>query len=241
MGINKTMPLWAIFATILPAVGLTFLGYMDQNLTSILINRKDHRLKKPPAYHLDMLVCGICVYPICAFLGLPFTHAATVRSMTHLISLTNYETVELEGGGTMTRVHSVVEQRVSMLAIHILLALSLVMAPALILIPKSVLFGVFLYMGVTSMVGNELFDRLFLWSIWKEAKYPQYDYVKTVAFTRMHYFTAFQVGCMCVLFAMTRIEDAAVAFPFFIGLLVPVRTHLLPKMFTKEELDALDR
>jgi hypothetical protein len=186
-------------------------------------------------------VCGVCVYPVCALLGLPFTHAATVRSLAHLISLTNYETVELDGGGTTTRVHSVLEQRVTMLAIHILLALSLVMAPALILIPKSVLFGVFLYMGFTSMVGNDLFDRLFLWGIWRRAKYPQFDYVKSVSFKRMHCFTAFQVGCMVVLFAMTRIDAASVAFPFLIGLLVPVRTHLLPKIFTTEELAALDK
>ena len=36
--------------------------YLDQNLTSMLINRKDHNLKKPPAYHLDLLVCGLIVY-----------------------------------------------------------------------------------------------------------------------------------------------------------------------------------
>ena len=52
MGINKDFPTWAIFATIIPALGLTFLGYMDQNLTSLLVNRKDHNLKKPAAYHL---------------------------------------------------------------------------------------------------------------------------------------------------------------------------------------------
>ena len=40
----------------IPAAGLALLGYLDQNLTSILINRKSHNLKKPPAYHLDMLV-----------------------------------------------------------------------------------------------------------------------------------------------------------------------------------------
>ena len=68
---------------------------MDQNLTSLLINRRDHRLKKPPAYHLDLFYCGIFIYPVCGFLGLPFTHAATVRSMTHLISLTTRETVRI--------------------------------------------------------------------------------------------------------------------------------------------------
>ena len=36
-------------------------------------------------YHLVLFVCGVFVYPICSFLGLPFTHAATVRSITHLV------------------------------------------------------------------------------------------------------------------------------------------------------------
>ena len=69
LGINKDFPPWAVFGTMVPALGLTFLGYMDQNLTSILINRKDHALRKPPAYHLDLFVCGAVVYPVCALLG----------------------------------------------------------------------------------------------------------------------------------------------------------------------------
>ena len=108
LGINEDFPPWAIFGTIVPALGLTFLGYMDQNLTSILINRKDHALRKPPAYHLDLLVCGAVVYPVCAMLGLPFTHAATVRSMTHLVSLTEYKAVPVDvttGGKSVSYTH----------------------------------------------------------------------------------------------------------------------------------------
>ena len=67
LGINKDFPPWAVFGTMVPALGLTFLGYMDQNLTSILINRKDHALRKPPAYHLDLFVCGAVVYPVSLF------------------------------------------------------------------------------------------------------------------------------------------------------------------------------
>ena len=67
-------------------------GYLDQNLTSLLINRKDHNLRKPPGYHLDLFVCGAS-WPDHSIFGLPFTHAATVRSMTHLIALSTRETV----------------------------------------------------------------------------------------------------------------------------------------------------
>merc|ERR1711998_703276 len=125
MGVHKPFPGWGIAFTALPALGLTLLGYMDQNLTSLLINRKDHNLRKPPGYHLDLFVCGLFVYPICALLGLPFTHAATVRSMTHLISLSTRETVALDGGGTSTRVTKVIEGRTTHMIIHVLLLCSL--------------------------------------------------------------------------------------------------------------------
>merc|ERR1719199_878052 len=174
---EKPFELWAVFFTAIPALGLTVLGFLDQNLTSLLINRSDHKMKKPPAYHIDLLVCGLFIYPICGFLGLPFTHAATVRSMTHLISLSTRETVELPGGGTTSCVTQVVEQRFSHFAIHVLILLSISLSSILKYVPKVVLYGVFLFMGVGSMTGNELFDRLFLWGIWDRNKYPKYKYV----------------------------------------------------------------
>jgi len=104
MGVNKPFPAWGIGFCALPALGLTFLGYMDQNVSTLIVNRKDHKLRKGPAYHLDLFICGAFIYPICCFLGLPFTHASTVPCLIHLISLSTRETVHLEGGGTTTKV-----------------------------------------------------------------------------------------------------------------------------------------
>ena len=44
----------------------------------------------------------------------------------------------------------------------------------------------------------------------------------------------------CGLYAMTRVDSVAVAFPFFIGALVFVRRWALPAWFTADELAALD-
>jgi hypothetical protein len=55
-GMETNFPVWGIFFTALPAIGLCILGFLDQNLTTLLINRKDNNLKKPPGYHLDLLV-----------------------------------------------------------------------------------------------------------------------------------------------------------------------------------------
>jgi len=240
MGINASFPAWGIAFTALPAMGLALLGYMDQNLTSLLVNRKDHNLKKPPGYHLDLFVCGALIYPILAFLGLPFTHAATVRSMTHLISLSTREIVPLEGGGTTTKVINVIEGRTTHMAIHVLLLLSLSFTSLLRLIPKTVLYGVFLFMGVGSMAGNQLFDRLFLWANWVPSTYPKYEYIKHVSVRSLHSFTAFQFAMLVILFTLTRVDSVAVAFPFFIGLLVPIRWGMA-RYWTAEDLKWLDK
>lgn len=53
------------------------------------------------------------------------------------------------------------------------------MGPILSHIPLAVLFGIFLYMGVTSLSGIQLFDRILL--LFKPPKYhPDVPYVKRV-------------------------------------------------------------
>ena len=53
------------------------------------------------------------------------------------------------------------------------------LGPILSKIPLPVLFGVFLYMGVASMNGVQLFDRIYL--LFKPVKYhPDIGYVKKV-------------------------------------------------------------
>jgi hypothetical protein len=47
-GYSKPFPAWAMFLMALPAIGGTLLGYLDQNLTEVLVNRKDRMFKKLP-------------------------------------------------------------------------------------------------------------------------------------------------------------------------------------------------
>jgi len=51
----------------------------------------------------------------------------------------------------------------------------------------------------------------------------------------MHMFTAIQVLCVGVLWAV-KSSPAALAFPFVLILLVPFRSFVLPKIFNEEEL-----
>ena len=69
-----------------PAILLTILLFMDQQITSVIVNRKEHKLKKGCGYHLDMLVVGLMV-GVCSLLGLPWCVAATVLCLGHVDSL----------------------------------------------------------------------------------------------------------------------------------------------------------
>ena len=51
-----------------PALLLTVLLFMDQQITSVIVNRKEHKLKKGCGYHLDMLICGLMI-GVCSLLG----------------------------------------------------------------------------------------------------------------------------------------------------------------------------
>merc|ERR1712187_1049935 len=131
------------------------------------------------------------------------------------------------------------EQRVTHLGIHVLIGLSLLLAPWLKYLPKAVLYGVFLFMGVSSLNGNELFERLALWAIWDTKKYPQYPYLQKVSINRVHIFTGLQAVGLAILYALKSIKEVAVVFPFFIAFLAIIRPYFR-RVFTNEELKALD-
>ena len=94
-------------------------------------------------------------------------------------------------------------------------------------------------MGVGSMEGVQFFDRLFLFGIWVPSAYPKYEYTKHVSTWAMHSFTLFQLAMFAILFTLTRIDSVSVAFPFFIGLLVPIRWGM-NLMWKKQDLEWLD-
>lgn len=111
-------------------------------------------------------------------------------------------------------------------------------APALRLIPKAVVFGVFMYLGVSSISGVQFVDRIKLF--FRPAKHHyDHSYVRKVRTWKMHAFTGIQLACLMVLISV-KSTDAALSFPFVLLLMVPLRRGL-QKFYTKEELHELDR
>nr|XP_042091697.1 sodium bicarbonate cotransporter 3 isoform X8 [Ovis aries] len=143
-------PWWTLLIAAIPALLCTILIFMDQQITAVIINRKEHKLK---------------------------------------------------------------------------------------FIPMPVLYGVFLYMGVSSLKGIQLFDRIKLLGM--PAKHqPGLIYLRHVPLWKVHAFTAVQLTCLVLLWAI-KASAAAVVFPMMVLALVFVR-KLMDLCFTKRELSWLD-
>ncbi|XP_014645529.1 PREDICTED: sodium bicarbonate cotransporter 3 isoform X2 [Ceratotherium simum simum] len=154
-------PWWTLLIAAIPALLCTILIFMDQQITAVIINRKEHKLKKGAGYHLDLLM----------------------------------------------------------------------------FIPMPVLYGVFLYMGVSSLKGIQFFDRIKLFGM--PAKHqPDLIYLRYVPLWKVHIFTVIQLTCLVLLWVI-KASAAAVVFPMMVLALVFVR-KLMDLCFTKRELSWLD-
>jgi len=229
-------PSWVWFAAIGPALLATVLVYLDQNITARLVNSRDHKLQKGEAYHYDLALMGVLI-AICSVFGLPWLVAATVRSLNHVRSLATVENEMTRDGVTHERVLHVRETRVTGFVIHLLIGLSVLALPMLKMIPMSVLYGLFLFMGVVSMAGNQFFERLKLWAM-DSSLYPTTHYIRRVPTWTIHKFTLLQLVCLIIL-GIVEVTPLGILFPLFLVLLVPVRI-LAGRFFTPEELAALD-
>lgn len=235
VGLGDT-PQWVWLAAAGPALLCTVLVFLDQNITARLVQSPDQRLAKGTTYHLDLAIVGGLIGASSLF-GLPWLVAATVRSLNHLRSLATVETVTLVSGAHRDRVVEVQENRVTGLSIHLLMGASLWLLAVLKAIPIAVLYGLFLYMGVVSLRGNQFFERLSLW-LMDPAQYPATYYLKRVPRRTVHQFTLLQLGGLVLLW-IVKVSPLAILFPLFIALGLPIRA-LADRIFPRQDLAALD-
>uniref|UniRef100_A0A674A845 Anion exchange protein n=1 Tax=Salmo trutta TaxID=8032 RepID=A0A674A845_SALTR len=227
-------PWWVYVVSALPALLVTILLFMDQQITAVIVNRKEHMLKKGAGYHLDLFWVAVLMI-VCSFMGLPWYVAATVISIAHIDSL-KMET-ETSAPGEMPKFLGVREQRVTGVCVFILTGLSVFMSPILKFIPMPVLYGVFLYMGVASLNGVQFMDRLQL--LLMPAKHqPDLVYLRHVPLRKVHLFTFIQILCLALLWVL-KSTVAAIIFPVMILALVAVR-KTMDYMFSQHELSFLD-
>ena len=112
----------------------------------------------------------------------------------------------------------VAEQRITGVLIFLMIGLSVFFTPLLRLIPMPVLYGVFLYMGFSSLKGNQLVDRLLLFFMPQKHQPSEYQNVKAgvpkiiissdyyylqyVPIKTVHIFTLIQLGKRLFMFKL---------------------------------------
>ncbi|CAG0904916.1 unnamed protein product, partial [Darwinula stevensoni] len=181
----------AIFACMGLGFSLSLLFFMDQNITSAMVNNPCNKLKKGPAYHLDLFVVAV-LNAFLSLFGLPWMHATIPHSPLHVRSLADVEE-RVDQGHVYEIIVTVRETRLTGMFSHILIGLSILMLPLpLAYIPTAVLDGLFLYMAVTALNGNQMFERITLLFM-EQAAYPPNHYIRRVPQRKIHQFTACQV------------------------------------------------
>uniref|UniRef100_A0A4W6F818 Anion exchange protein n=1 Tax=Lates calcarifer TaxID=8187 RepID=A0A4W6F818_LATCA len=227
-------PWWWYLASFVPALLVTILIFMDQQISAVIVNRKENKLKKGCGYHLDLFWVGILM-AVCSFMGLPWYVAATVISIAHIDSLKMES--ESSAPGEQPQFLGVREQRFTGTLVFVLTGLSVFLAPVLQYIPMPVLYGVFLYMGVASLSGIQFWERIKLYLM--PAKHqPDFSFLRHVPLRRVHLFTLVQIVCLAVLWIL-KSTFLAIIFPVMILGLMVVR-KLLDLMFSQHDLAWLD-
>ncbi|XP_053722285.1 band 3 anion exchange protein-like isoform X1 [Synchiropus splendidus] len=230
-GEHQPFPVWMMFACCVPALLVFILIFLESQITTLIISKPERKMVKGSGFHFDLLVL-VGMGGLSAIFGVPWLSAATVRSVTHANALT------VMSKGPKPVIEKVMEQRISGIVVALLVGLSILMEPILKMIPMSALFGIFLYMGVTSLNGIQLWDRMLLLLIPKKY-HPDEPYATRVSTGRMHLYTAIQIVCLAVLW-IVKSSPISLALPFILILTIPLRMFMTGRLFTELEMKCLD-
>ncbi|NXM03373.1 S4A4 protein, partial [Tyrannus savana] len=204
-------PWWVCLVSAVPAVLVTILIFMDQQITAVILNRREYKLQKGAGFHLDLL-CVSLLMVVTSVTGLPWYVSATVISLAHMESLRKES--ETSAPGEHPEFLGIREQRLTGLAVFVLMGVSVFLAPVLKHIPMPVLYGVFLHMGVAALNSIQLLERVRLLLI--PAKHqPDLPYLRHVPLRRVHLFTVIQLLCLALLWVL-KSTTAAIIFPVMV-------------------------
>ena len=249
--VNEDKPLFQIVdfrrppaMSVLAAIGLgfvvSFLFFMEGNISASIVNKPSNKLKKGSSFHYDMFVTGV-INAILSIFCLPWLHGALPHSPLHVRALADIEE-HIENGHVTETIVYVRETRLTTLVAHILIGASVLMIPyPLNLIPIPVLYGLFVFLAVTSLGELQIWER-FVLIFTEQSLYPPFHYVRKVPQKIIHCFTLLQMMQLTALCLVSFGNSAylKMLFPFIIVSLIPIREWVLPKIISKRHLLALD-
>jgi len=227
-----------ILAALIPGFMFFLLFIIDHNVSSILTQSSKFNLKKPPAYHWDFFVLGLTFLP-CAFLGLPPGNGLIPQAPLHGRALCTREFQVDRHGVKREIVTYCEEQRYSPLGQALLMFVALASFELISWIPKGCLFGLFFYLGVGALHGNEIWERVLL-SFMVPKHRPAIPIVRNVPWRITQLWTFIQVCCAGAIFAVGQFTSVGYIYPALLVILVPFRSYILERYFEPEHLKHLD-
>ena len=78
-----------------------------------------------------------------------------------------------------------------------------------------VLYGIFLYMGISSLKGIQFMQRLILF-LMPEKHQPDFIFLRHVPTIKVHLFTLIQIGSMTLLLIIKEMKTISILFPIMV-------------------------
>mmetsp|Transcript_951 Transcript_951/g.1073 ORF Transcript_951/g.1073 Transcript_951/m.1073 type:complete len:747 (+) Transcript_951:101-2341(+) len=228
-----------IVGALIPGFMFFLLFIIDHNVSSILTQSPKFNLVKPPAYHWDFFVLGLTFFP-CAILGLPPGNGLIPQAPLHARALCTRKIIIDRHGVKREVVTYCEEQRWSALGQAILMFVALSLFVVIEWIPTGSLFGLLLYLGMTALHGNEIWERLLLCFVYahKRPKIPVVRYVSQ--WRTVQLWTLIQLVCALTIWAVGQYATWGYIYPLLLTLLVPFRSFVLDRCFASTDLQHLD-
>lgn len=245
-----TLPVKWVFVALPIGILMTLLFYYDHNVSSLTAQAKHFPLKKPAGFHWDFFLLG-CTSFIAGILGLPLPNGLVPQAPVHTDSLTEYKdklniTHEDDHGESVERrrkdivAEHVVEQRLS----HFIMGLGIIgtmTGPLLVVLhtmPRCLFAGVFFVVGWGSIEGNGITKKILFLCSEKRFVDPA-EPLLGVQKKNIILFISLQILGVGFSVAISQ-TIGAIGFPVIIIALIPLRWVLMPRMFTRRELAAMD-
>lgn len=245
-----SLPTRWIFVAIPFGFLMTVLFYYDHNVSSLTAQARNFPLKKPAGFHWDFFLLGwTCL--VGGLLNIPLPNGLVPQAPVHTDSATYYkdEAVVVETKDPdepiivrkRTRAEAVAEQRIS----HLVMGLALVgtmtgpLLTVISLIPRAIISGVFFTVGLGSILTNPILTDKIAFLLRDPRFRRPSDPLNTVPRRQIWHYLFWQFLGFATSIAISQ-TIAAIGFPILITGLIPLRWKLLPRLFTRHELEVLD-
>lgn len=230
---------------------MMLLFYYDHNVSSLTAQARQYPLRKPAGFHWDFFLLGWTCF-IGGLLGIPLPNGLVPQAPVHTDALTYYKdepvhvnTKDYDEEPFIVRRNNkaerVAEQRIS----HFVMGMAFIVMmthPFLVILhtmPRAILSGVFFTVGLGGLMTNPILTHKLKFLFTQPDYVPAHEPLLKVKKRQIWHYVGWQLFGWAATVAISQ-TIGAIGFPVLIMALIPLRWKILPRLFTREELDVMD-